>query len=190
MTDIYIVDTETTGLQGAISNEKIVEIAICKVNTETLIVERVFESIVGQEIPESEENAWIFSYSNLTPDMVRAGPSDNEVIITVNEILKNRLVTSFNVGFDFYRFLDMNPWKVPYKKTLPCIMLSATEPCAIPNRYSHEYKWPSLDEAYSHLVNGKDNDLYNGTPHRAMSDCYKSAQVLVSLIKSNNYIIN
>lgn len=187
MTEIYIVDTETTGLNGADYDDKIVEIAICKLNTKTKQIKEVFEAIVGQELSTFKKTAWIFNNSDLTPEMVENGPSATQVINIVKKTLKNKLVTSFNTGFDFDRFLDKEPWNVSYKKLMPCIMLSATGPCAIENTYNHHgYKWPSLQEAYSILVvNGKSE--HNGVSHRAMADTYQSAQVLLRLIESDNY---
>lgn len=192
MTVIYIVDTETTGLSGASANEKVVEIAICKIDTKKTIhrlsVEKVFESIVGQELSEADKQAWIFLNSDLTPEMVNNGPSADGVIESVNDLLKDKAVTSFNADFDLTKFLDQKPWVVPYNKRMPCIMLSATEPCAIKKftRYGDSsYKWPSLEQAYSRLVKNKEPD--NGNSHRAMNDCHKSAQVLISLIESNDY---
>lgn len=184
-TEIYIVDTETTGADGADYNDKIVEIAICKLNTKTKAIKKIFEAIVGQKLSNSEKWAWIFQHSDLTPETVENGPPATQVINIVNKTLKGKLVTAFNTAFDFNLFLDKDPWNVPYKKLMPCIMLSAKDPCGIEQRYSHDYKWPSLQEAHSMLVNRQSK--HNGISHRAMADSYQSAQVLLSLIESNNY---
>ena len=188
--DIYVIDTETTGLDGATYGDKVLEIAICKVNPQKRTIKKVYESIVGHNTEEWNEylsNAWVFGHSDLTLEMVSHGPPAEKIIKKVNKILKNKKVTAFNTAFDFNRFLDQDPWKIPYEERMPCIMKSATGPCGI-ERYDWHglfqgYKWPNLNEAYYNLVKSEDG----GKAHRAMADCYKSAQVLLKLIQNNQY---
>lgn len=189
--DIYVVDTETTGLDGTQYGDKIIEIAVCKLNTKNGKISGEYNSLVGYS--EFDENAWVFQNTELIPDMVRWAPQAKNVIDIIQHILKNKYVTSYNIDFDFNRFLIPEPWKIPYRKLMPCIMQTATDVCEIP-RYDYYgqfdgYKWPSLFEAYSMLI--KDDGKH--TPkHRAMSDCYAATLVLRELIKKNiyNYEIN
>ncbi len=192
---IFVVDTETTGLDGAHGGDRIVEIAICEVDTELGTIQKVYESIVGHDTKEWDEwkkDAWIFQNSDLTLEKVEKGPPANDVIKEVRKILDDKNVTSYNTGFDWHLFLELEPWNIPYFRLMPCIMLSATPVCKIGrstfhNSYSgfssYGYKWPTLEEAYRKLI-GRDLKMNS---HRAMADCYKSSVILVKLLEGKFY---
>lgn len=187
--DIYVLDTETTGLDGY-PDDVIVEIAICKVNIEEKTVEIVYNSIVGHGVKSWDhwrKHAWIFGNSNLSIVDVSKATPEKEVIEKVREILKDKYVTSFNVDYDFTRFLCCDPWNLDnvVKDICNCIMLSATPVCGIVGYYE-EYKWPRLDEAYRILC--KDNPAkIDNQSHRALDDTLMASHVLISLINSKNY---
>lgn len=187
--EIYVVDTETTGLEGH-PVDVILEIAICKVNTETKTVEKVYDLIVGHDITDWEyhrRHAWIFGNSNLKLSMIPSGKSEKEVIKEVREILKDKYVTSYNTSYDFAHFLSLEPWSLDnvVKDIISCIMISSTPVCGIEGYYD-EYKWPRLEEAYDMLVEGNPAKI-EGQDHRALSDTLMASHVLLSLFESNNY---
>lgn len=190
--EIYVIDTETTGLDGY-PDDYIIEIAICKVNIKMKTVEKIFDSIVGHDVDcwnYPQKQAWIFGNSNLTLELVGKAKSQKEIVKKIRKILKDKYVTSFNVGYDFTKFLCCEPWSVEevVKDILNCIMMSATPVCGIEGYYD-EYKWPRLEEAYEMLCNGNPANIENQT-HRAIDDTLMASYVLLSLIRTNNYSLD
>ena len=187
--EIYVVDTETTGLDG-FPEDVIVEIAVCKVDTEKKTVDVIYDSIVGHGVKSWDhlrKHAWIFGNSDLALVDVSKATPQKDVVKKVREILKDKYVTSFNTDYDFTRFLCCDPWDLyeVVKDICNCIMLSATPVCGIEGYYG-EYKWPRLEEAYAILC--KDNPAkVKDQPHRALSDTLMASHVLLSLIDRDAY---
>jgi len=188
-TEVFVLDTETTGLDGA-PKDKIVDIAICKVTLGENKVEEVFSSVVGHDISKWDERlrrAWIFENSDLTLEAVADAPPEKEVAEKVTKILSGGNVTSFNVSFDMDRFLYREPWSlrgrfVPFR----CIMLASRDVCKIPGLYD-EYKWPRLEEAYRMIVKGDPADIGGPQSHRALGDALMASYVLLELYNKGNY---
>lgn len=188
-TEVYVLDTETTGLDGA-PKDKVVDIAICRVELGSGKVEEVYSSVVGHDISgwdDSLRHAWIFENTDLTLDMVRDAPSENEVVRDVTKILSGANVTSFNISFDFDKFLYKEPWSlkgrfVPFR----CIMLASRDVCRLPGLYE-EYKWPKLEEAYRMIVKGDPANINGKQSHRAMGDAVMASYVLSELHRTGNY---
>lgn len=64
-----------------------------------------------------------------------------------------------------------------------CTMLGSMDICKLPNpRFPRKYKWPSLDEAYRHLV---DPNGFDGA-HDALVDVKACRQVHLSLLAQEN----
>lgn len=182
MDEIYVIDTETTGLNG-FPFDFIVEIAICKITNKKEITE-VYNSVVGHNVtiwPYTLRSSWIFYNSTLTLKDVKNAKKQILVAHDIRLILKGKIVTSFNVDFDFRKFLSKAPWKLTgvISKIYPCIMLASTNLCKIPGPYDN-YKWPTLYEAYKILCDGK-----NPISHRAMDDARMASEVLVKIFETS-----
>jgi len=188
-TEVYVVDTETTGLNGA-PRDKVVDIAICRVFLGTDRVDRVYSSIVGHDTSkwgDELRRSWIFENTDLTVDAVRNAPPERDVALRVSEILSGKNVTSFNFSFDFDKFLFRPPWSllglvVPFK----CIMIASKDVCKLPGLYE-DYKWPRLDEAYAMIVKGDPAGIGGVQAHRAMSDAVMASHILLELHRTGNY---
>ena len=185
-TDVYVIDTETTGLTGA-PKDKVVDIAICKVTLGESTAEKVYSSVVGHDTSawsNELKRSWIFENTDMTLEMVNKAPPEQQVVREVTEILKGRNVTSFNIAYDFDKFLYKHPWSlrdrfVPFR----CIMLASRDVCKIPGMYE-EYKWPKLEEAYRIIVK---KDAAGEQTHRAMGDALMASEVLIELYRTGNY---
>lgn len=154
MVEIYIIDTETTGLDG-FPDDDIIEIAICSADTEKKTIKVIYQSIVGHNVYSwdyRKRYAWIFGNSNLILEKVKNAKPQKAVVKEVREIINDRLVTSFNVEYDFTKFLFCEPWYLDevVRDVCNCIMIASTPVCQIPGYYQ-EYKWPRLEEAYQIL---------------------------------------
>ncbi|MCL2786573.1 MAG: 3'-5' exonuclease [Methanomassiliicoccaceae archaeon] len=188
-TEVFVVDTETTGLDGA-PKDKIVDIAICKVTLGGDKVEEVYSSVVGHDVSgwnERLRHAWIFENTDLTLEMVAEAPSEKDVIADITRILGNRNVTSFNIAFDLDKFLYREPWSlrgkfIPFR----CVMIASRDVCKLPGLYE-EYKWPKLEEAYRMIVKGDPADIHGKQSHRALSDAVMASHILLELHRTGNY---
>lgn len=187
--DIYVLDTETTGLKGH-PYDHVVDIAICRVSLEKGTVEPVFSSVVGHDTSrwdQTTRHAWIFENTDLSLEMVQAAPPLLEVVSEVRRLLHNQYVTSFNVDFDFLRFLFLPPWDL---KTIihptRCIMKAAMPICAIPGTYD-TYKYPKLQEAYDMIVSGDPANIAGNQTHRALSDTIMASHILIALDRMGKY---
>jgi len=187
--EVYVVDTETTGLTGA-PKDKVVDIAVCRVFLGTDRVDRVYSSVVGHDTSKWNDElkrSWIFENTDLTAEAVHNAPPEEDVVRQVSEILRGKNVTSFNFSFDFDKFLFRPPWSlhgavVPFK----CIMIASKNVCKLPGLYE-DYKWPRLDEAYGMIVRGDPADIHGVQAHRAMSDAVMASHILLELHRTGNY---
>jgi len=188
-TEVFVVDTETTGLDGA-PRDKIVDIAICKVTLGNNKVEEIYSSVVGHDVSawnETLRRSWIFENTDLTLEMVADAPPERDVIRDVTGILGGKNVTTFNIAFDLDKFLHRGPWSlkgrfIPFR----CIMLASRDVCKLPGLYE-EYKWPKLEEAYRMIVSGDPAGISGKQSHRALSDAVMASHVLLELHRTGNY---
>ncbi len=190
MKEIFVIDTETTGL-NSFPSDFILEIGIVKVDLEKREAKRVFSSCINwfslvknkseyKQLERKINSSWIIENSSLTLQDIKKSPGVNEIVQHVSKILDNKIVTSYNTQFDFWKFLNKDPWKLDeiYKELFPCLMLKATPVCKLPGYYD-EYKYPTLQQAFDMLVREripKDLEL-----HRALSDTWLASQVLLAL---------
>lgn len=187
--EIYVLDTETTGLEGY-PGDHVVDVAVCRVLPYRGTVEPVLSTVVGHDVsswPQVQKEAWIFQNTDMTLEMVSQATPATFVAAELRSLLEGRMVTSFNVGFDFDRFLFHRPWDLREAVHLtPCIMLRAMPVCKLPGTYD-VYKWPRLQQAYDMLVDGDPADIGEEQRHRAMEDALMASHVLLELIRRDVY---
>ena len=188
-TEVYVVDTETTGLTGA-PKDKVVDIAVCRVFLGEDRVDKIYSSVVGHDTKRWNDElrrSWIFENTDLTLDMVDRAPREADVVHDISKILSGKNTTSFNFSFDFDKFLFREPWGllhriVPFR----CIMLASKDVCRLPGLYD-DYKYPRLDEAYKMIVNGDPAKIGDMKAHRAMSDAVVASHILLELHRAGRY---
>lgn len=189
---IHVVDLETTGLGGHLSGDIVLEIGIVKLDTATGTAKIVYDTTIAYPKREliKHKDAWIFSNSSLTFEEVENGKPVEVVVKDVRNLVSGKSIAIYNVAYDFEKFLKWPPFSLGevISKVLPCIMVSATEVCRIPSPFFN-YKWPTLEEAQKKLLPGLQIPSTIKF-HRAASDAYLSALVLMELIKLNRYNLN
>ncbi len=160
---VLVVDLETTAFSP--KKGQIVEIGIASLNTKTGDINKLYSALVwdGKSL---NEKAWIFSHSDLTPEMVKSGQPLN--VEEVQRIIDAHPLTAFNNKFDF-AFLLAAGVKIPYK--YHCIMLLAQKVMGLS-------RWPSVEKAYRHFFNNNYVEK-----HRALSDATDEAKILFECIK-------
>lgn len=189
--EIYVLDTETTGLKGA-PDDVVVDIGITKVDLNKGTVEEVFSSVLGYDVDEWDDylkNAWIFENTDMTLEMVRDAPHAMYVIDKVRGLLRGKLVTSYNVAYDMDKFLYKEPWNMKgLFMEARDIMLEASKVCNLPNFYGFdEPRYPKLDYAYAHIVKGDPAGINGKQDHRALSDAVMASYLMIQLYNDGHY---
>lgn len=118
---VLIIDTETTGLEGY-PKDRVLEIGIAELTEDGDVREVYSEQIRYSDIVEFDKNyenrdgskgIWIYRNSDLRiEDTLNASKDAETVASEVREIVSGREVTSYNVGFDFGKFLYHEPWNL------------------------------------------------------------------------------
>ncbi len=196
MTDIFIIDTETTGLKGANSGDNVVEIGIARWNSVTDKVYPVYDAIIGYDVDswsDEKKHSWVFENTDLTLDDVKNGTEISQVIGILSGkntdlnsgILKFEWITSYNEEFDFDRFLFREPFDLLHTANVcraPCLMIAASKLPDIKLSHAGQSRYPKLQTAYEYLYPDSDPAGINGKQdHRALSDAIVAAYVLKGL---------
>lgn len=186
---VFVVDTETTGLCGCDRGDRVVDIGIVEVDTERGTVMPVYSEIVGYDVSgwsEGQKNAWIFSHSDLTLDMVARAEPLEEIARDVRLILDGNVAASYNEAFDFDKFLFKSPWNVDCALA-PDIMLRAHRLIDGDHLFSDGSSWPKLETAYRGLCPDDPAHLDGPQAHRALSDAVVASYVMLALIGRGEY---
>ncbi len=189
--EIYVVDTETTGLDGG-PRDLVVDIGICLADIGKGTVKEIYSSVVGYDVTEWEDHrskAWIFENTDLTLDDVAAAKPLFKVREEVMDLLKGKTVTSYNVSFDMDKFLFREPWHLKgCFNVCTDIMKAATDVCKLPSEYyGVSYRFPKLDHAYRTIVAGDPAGVGEKQDHRALSDAKLASYVMIEMYRSGCY---
>lgn len=176
MNDIYVLDTETTGLGGISKGDLVLEIGIARVD---LCRERVypeFSKIVHYDyLSGVQMQSWVFQNTDFTPDDVTSSPWSLDQVSRLLQNYEDKVFTAYNVEFDFGRYLHNSPWNF-HPKLAPCIM---EEYAAI---YGQDGRWCKAQEAYDRLCPDNPAELPDGIEqHRALSDAVCEGNILLGL---------
>lgn len=222
---ILVLDTETTGLDGAryekdpftdpffkkssldIYGEErldlldwskygdlVVDIGICEVSLSNRTVKPVYSSIVGYDTEswtDKMKTSWIFENTDLTIEEVESAKRLSKVKKEIEDLVKDRWLTTYNVQYDLDKFLYRFPWNLK-GSFMECrdIMFSARDICKLKSPYYgvSEYRYPKLDYAYAHILNGEDPAGIHGVQdHRALSDAKVASYLMIELFDNGNY---
>ena len=222
---ILVLDTETTGLDGARYEDDpfvdpffkksaldffddsrldkldwskygdlVVDVGITEVSLKNHTVKEVYSAIVGYDVStwtEEMKTSWIFENTDLTVEQVAAGKPFSQVRREVHNIVKDRFLTTYNVQYDLDKFLYRFPWNFRNLfKECRDIMFSARDICKLksPLYGVKEYRYPKLDYAYEHILQGEDPAGINGVQdHRALSDARVASHVMIKLYDDGCY---
>lgn len=186
---IFVVDTETTGLNGHPS-DLIVEIGIYRIN-EDLSVDHVHDTLISY--PETKKDQinncyWSEKLSKVKFKDLHEYPDLKTVWADIKNILDGKKVISWNMDFDFGKFFDrMNSDfpKITYSK-LSCPMIVSTDIVkTFWNDFRQSWKWPKLNEASKFYNIFLDSEGYGF--HRADYDTHVAALVVVEMIRKDDY---
>jgi len=203
--DIYVVDIETTGLDGT-PKDHVIEIAVMRVNLLNQIITQVYHTLIHYDTKKWDEetkNAWIFKQGFLSINDIQNAEKDlTTVVKEVQKLLAGKYVTAFNNAFDLERFLYKEPWDITEvtnkTKTAPCLMLSASNYLR-PIGRKYKNKIYSLDHTINELINkdtesirinkGLEERIIGFKAHRANYDAFYAACILLELYRRKHYRI-
>ena len=169
--DIFVLDIETTSLLGSVLGGKVLEIGIARVSLDTGKVYPEYSQIVSQDLTNDERACWCFQNTDLTPQDVESSPV-GPVKAAMDLYLRYRdcLFTSYNVEFDFDKYLNQPPYN--FKPAMaPDIMIS----CA--NQYNDGY-YVKAQQMYDWLC-ADDPAGMGKERHRALDDAIFEGHILL-----------
>ena len=206
---VLIIDTETTGLSGY-PKDRVLEIGIAELEEGS--VKPVYSEIIRYpDIAEFDrkyvnldgsEGIWIYRNSNLRIEDTLDASKDLEMVVAeVREIVSGREVTSYNVSFDFGKFLYREPWNLKEFCSVPYDIMelatkrvySLAEEDMIPDKMLQDRllrereesyypeKWVRSIDAYRALC-PEDPMGLEGMRHRAIDDAVMEGWILTALM--------
>jgi len=191
MTDILVLDLETTGLDGFDAGDEIVQIGLVSVNTATQDVTPVLSMYVQHDLTEEQRHSFIFTDGGMDVDLVLNSPFDEEkAAVVLANIIDGEYLTTYNTEFDLDRFLL--PWfdaVIPELRDLsffraPCLMKACAQVEDIPRKVHDVGCYPSLRSSYYTLCHEYADIM---VPHRALDDCILAGRVLIELYEHDLY---
>lgn len=172
--NIFVLDTETTGLGGAAEGDVVVEIGIARVDLDRNRVYPEMGRIVMQQLTPEQRRSWVFEHTDLDPDEVERSPWSVGDVRAELAGYEGKVFTGYNTDFDFGRFLGSGPWDFR-PRMAPCIMIE----CA--DRFNGGC-WMKAQDAYDMLCPGNPAGVPGGMEeHRALSDAVLEGYILLGL---------
>ena len=207
---VLIIDTETTGLSGY-PKDRVLEIGIAELEEGS--VRPVYSEIIRYSDivefdrkyvnPNGSEGIWIYRNSDLRmEDTLNASKDVERVAAEVRAIVSGREVTSYNVGFDFGKFLYHEQWnlrgiverKIDIMKLATSKVYELCESDSLDDKELQERllkereesyypeKWVRSIDAYRALC-PEDPMGLEGMRHRAIDDAVMEGWILEALTK-------
>ncbi len=116
---IYVVEALTDGDYG-FPLDRIAEIGICRVDTETKTVESMYSSRILLEEGSftAKQRDFLENRSGIKVKELQNAPDQDTVIEEVADILTGQTVTSFDIGMTVNKFLAFEPWCLTHMMTV------------------------------------------------------------------------
>lgn len=119
---VLIIDTETSGLRGY-PVDRVLEIGIAEYDGDSGNISPVYSEMIRYDDivefdskyvnPDGSRGIWIYRNSDMRmEDTLNAAKDLDTVVKEVRNIVSGKEVTSYNVGFDFDKYLDLEPWSL------------------------------------------------------------------------------
>jgi len=167
MTDILVLDTETTGLGD---HAEIIEIGIINGSGET-----VMNTLVK---PNTAVPATATAIHGITDDDLLNAPSFTEVIDELQGLIQGKMLLIYNAEYDL-RLLRQSARKAKIRmkmepSSVQCVMLEYAEFFGDWDDYHENWKWQKLENAARHTGYEPAQGLLL---HRAIADCLATLHV-------------
>ena len=207
---VLIIDTETTGLRGY-PVDRVLEIGIAEYDGISGNISPVYSEMIRYDDivdfdskyvnPDGSRRIWIYRNSDMRmEDTLNAAKGLDTVVREVREIVSGREVTSYNVKFDFGKFLYQEPWNIRniVTRKIDIMKLATTKVYELADSDSiedkglqerllreredspHPEKWVRSIDAYRVLC-PEDPMKLEGMRHRAIDDAVMEGWILKAL---------
>ncbi|MGE4212176.1 MAG: exonuclease domain-containing protein [Candidatus Methanomethylophilaceae archaeon] len=207
---VLIIDTETTGLRG-IPEDRVLEIGIAEYDGDSENISPVYSEMIRYDDIvdfdskyvniDGSRGIWIYRNSDMRmEDTLNAAKDLDTVVREVREIVSGKEVTSYNVKFDFGKFLYQEPWNIRniVTRKIDIMKLATTKVYELADSDSIEdkglqerllreredspypEKWVRPQDAYRVLCPDNPMRLGNQT-HRALDDAIMEGWILKAL---------
>lgn len=184
MSSIFVVEVNSDGDEGYPENV-VVEVGICRINTETLD----YDSVYGELIEKDPLDLGKASLDNLTD---RAGidvrelylglPEEN-VVSDVRKILKGQDVACFDVRETFMKYLLNDPWDLTKEAMImPAVSIRVPKSLGLKKDGSLQDR---IAAAYNALCPGDPAGVKDG--RRALHLAQMTSEILIRLRKEGMY---
>lgn len=183
MTNIYVLDIETTGLQGALFGDKVLEVGVARVNLDVGKVYPEYSKIVYSPLTDSDKGCWAFENTTLTPeDVAHADYSPTRIARQLDDLYHCKPFTSYNRAFDFDKFMSIPPWSSEWTAGFaPCLKEIYAE------YFTDDGRWVSAQVAYNTLCPDNPSGLERGRElHRALDDAVMEGHILIRMCEKND----
>jgi len=177
MNKILVIDLETTDLKPTIGD--IIEIGAVLLSADGTI-EKVVDAVIKPTRPvEKWRNCWCLRNTSLTVEAVLAAQTLEEVRSSLQVLLRDYSVTSFNRDFDM-GYLRYNGFEICRRASCP--MLIASSIMKLQGNYGN-YRWPKFQAAWGYFFPNSDYK----TQHKALDDAWHAAQLIYKLRELGHY---
>ena len=176
---LFVLDLETTGLDGTEMGDKILEVGVARVDLIRGVVYPEYGQIVHQFLTPAEKTCWCFTNTSLNPSDVTNSPWPLHAVLGMLKLYDTVLhgvFTSYNAAFDFDLFLK--PWGFR-PRMAPCIMKECAD-------HYNGGRWFKAQEAYDQLCPDNPAALPDKKEeHRALSDAVMEGWILLRYLEDN-----
>lgn len=211
---VLIIDTETTGLEGY-PKDRVLEIGIAEYDELSGEISPVYSEMIRYDdirtVDEEYVNGrdgskgiWIYRNSDMKiEETLNAAKDLNTVVKEVRELVRGKAITSYNVGFDFGKFLYQEPWNLKWitarrydimdlatKKVMLMARSDSIGDKKLQERLLFEEanspypnKWVRSEDAYRVLCPDDPMDLAKQT-HRALDDAIMEGWILKAIMEA------
>ena len=184
MTDILVIDTETTtryfNCEGG-PDGNIVEVGVARVDLESRRVYPELSMIVNAPADGDE---WVFQNTSLTVKDVENGRHASEADTVLARMINHRPVAFYNADFDCH-MIDRDLRKTALTICLGSARIDLMEIAAkieeIPRSHAGENVYPKAIAAYDYLCPDDPCGLNGVEEHRALSDAVMEGHILLAL---------
>ena len=190
--DVLVVDLETTGLKGY-PDDLVVNVGVVGVNIINANVIDVYDATIHYDTSmwtDRLKDSWIFSKGYMKLEDLEGGEDLYEVAKDLKRMAVTKPMTSYNLNFDFGRFLDWPPFELSRRsgaRILRCLMKAAAQCPLIPRDRSHDdgKRCPKLETAYKILCPDDPAQIGEEQRHLGLYDARMAGCILIPLLDMN-----
>lgn len=184
VSEIYVVEVNADGDKGY-PDDVVVEIAICRVDTDSMIFDSVYNELIQRDpldMGKSSLDTLTETAGIDTRELYLGVPLD-DVVADVRRILEGKDVACFDLKETFMKFLINEPWDLTGVVTImPAVSIRVPQ-----NAKPDRDKTPQERIRYSYSKVCPEDPASIGDGHRALDLVQMTSQMVLTLRKDGMY---